>query len=84
MLFSIFKCHVVVGGVHGGERLAWVVEDVGEKESSVREVFVVHVGGARCVPSSTDNNTDNIMNIQCSLCNCQHRPHYEQTMLGSL
>jgi len=22
----------------------------------VREVFVIHVGGTRCVPSSTDNN----------------------------
>jgi len=22
----------------------------------VREVFMIHVGGARCVPSSTDNN----------------------------
>ena len=29
----------------------------------VREVFIVHVGGPRCVPS----NTDNIMKIQAGI-----------------
>ena len=28
----------------------------GQADKHVREVFIIHVGGTRCVPSSTDNN----------------------------
>ena len=40
-----------------------VVQGMTITKSGYVEVFIVHVGGTRCVPSSTDNN----LNIQAGI-----------------
>jgi hypothetical protein len=46
-----------------GLKLGWVFGNSTSWLRQVREVFSVHVGGTRCVPSSTDNNLNILARI---------------------